>query len=149
MKARGVSEKIFCAFCRIPRQAYTKKHVTWINVVLSVLAGFMIMFISWQGFDARVCILSVFCLAAAEAFIQFRWRLSVSCNYCGFDPVLYIKDQPLAKQRVIETLERKKRSPSYLMSDKNPYMTLPKRQIKTSLLEQRTKKEEPLLSKQI
>ena len=36
----------------------------------------------------------------SEIFIQLRWRLTVACPRCGFDPVLYVKDPEKAARRV-------------------------------------------------
>lgn len=122
---KKISEKIYCAFCKIPRKAYTKKHMTLTNVLLSLALSVLIMFSLWQQFNAKVFILFTLCLAVAEAFIQMRWRLSVSCPYCGFDPVLYKRDQKLAASRVQMTLEERKSSVSLMLSSKNPFNNLP------------------------
>lgn len=74
------------------------------------------MIFLWGEFDPRVFIVFVICLAAAEIFVQLRWRMSVICQKCGFDPVLYAKSPSLAASKVKEQLERRKQDPRYLLS---------------------------------
>ncbi len=118
------SEKIFCAFCKIPRNVYTKKHITWTNVALSILASMLFMNVLWQKFNPKVSIIFVIFIAVSEAFIQIRWRLSVNCQHCGFDPVLYLKDPSKAARNVKLVLDKRKGSADYLLSEKNPFKNL-------------------------
>ena len=122
----SVSEKIFCAFCKIPRTTYMKKHITWVNGFLAILVSFVCMIIFWRDFDARVFIFFVGFLALAETFVQMRWRLSICCPHCGFDPVLYIKDPEAMVARVKGKLDEVRRAPDYFLRKVNPLAQLPK-----------------------
>lgn len=74
------------------------------------------MFALWQEYDPRVIIVLVICLAVSEVFVKIRWRLSVVCRQCGFDPILYIKQPEMAAQKVKEQLDLRKKDPRYLLS---------------------------------
>jgi len=120
-------KKTYCAFCKHPRTVYDKKHITWTNVSLSLLAAVLLMFIVWQRFNPIVIVFFVLALSAAEIFTQMRWRLSVECPHCGFDPVLYLRDQTLACDKVVRVLEEKKSRGDYLLKSNNPFEFLHKR----------------------
>lgn len=131
-----ISEKIYCAFCKIPRKIYTKKHISGVNIFLSLLTAILVMLIFWQEFSPKVAVILVIFIAISETFVQFRWRLSISCPHCGFDPVLYLRDQKSALFKVQEALEARKSSPDHLLSVHNPLLNLPRRIIaKKTLLE--------------
>lgn len=119
-----VSEKIYCAFCRIERNAYTKRSINFKNILLVLLASCLLMVVFWQSFDPKVFILFSVFLFLSEVFIQIRWRLSVTCPYCGFDPVVYVKDKEKASQKVKLQLKRIKEEKDILMP-KNPFKYLP------------------------
>lgn len=150
-----ISEQVFCAFCRLRRKVYSKRRLDWTNVLLSIAAAVLTMFILWQGFDARVMMFFVAYLSVAEAFIQVRRRLSLPCPYCGFDPILYTKSPERAAERVKAFLSKKMESPEFFLSSKNPFQTLPKRKSEPAAplagaTSQRPQPSQPrILSKQI
>ncbi len=86
------------------------------NLIASALASVVLMFAIWQQYDPRVMIVFVVCLAISEVFVKIRWRLSVVCRQCGFDPVLYLKQPEAAAQKVKEQLEARKQDPKYLLA---------------------------------
>lgn len=72
----------------------------------------------WQTFHLMMYVLFFAGLIVAEVFVQMRWRLSLPCPHCGFDPVLYIKNPELAADRVKNFVdEHKKRPESWLKPD--------------------------------
>jgi hypothetical protein len=97
---RKRSNTCFCAFCRSERSVYRKRHVSSTDVLWGFLASTLLSFIVWQDFDPRLAIFFAFAVALSELFVVFRWRLSIACPKCGFDPVLYKKNPELAAQRV-------------------------------------------------
>lgn len=80
------------------------------------MASIVVMFALWQEYDPRVMIVIVVCLAISEVFVKIRWRLSVVCRLCGFDPILYVKDPELAAQKVKFQLDQRKEDPKYLLA---------------------------------
>lgn len=106
----------FCAFCRSPRRIYKKRNIGVLNIVYAALASLVVMYAFWQDFDPRGLIIFSVLLAMTETFIQFRWRLSIPCRQCGFDPVLYIKDPTRAADKVTLHLQKRREDPRYLMT---------------------------------
>lgn len=106
----------YCAFCKSPRRIYRRKNISFMNVLGSALASLVLMFALWQQFDPRVLIVFVICLAISEVFVKIRWRLSVVCRSCGFDPVLYLKAPEQAANKVKEQLDQRRQDPKYLLA---------------------------------
>ncbi len=111
---------------------YVKKHVGLPDILLSGLTAVLLSYIFFQDFDPRALIFFALCLALAELFIMFRWRLSLICQKCGFDPHLYKRSPEKAAQRVREYMERRKEDPLSLFS---PPPKLPVKKKKKSPLE--------------
>ncbi|MCB0364366.1 MAG: hypothetical protein H6624_00975 [Bdellovibrionaceae bacterium] len=116
-------DKCLCAFCRLERRIYRKKHISPTNILLAMITSLAVMIGVWQAVDARVLVVFVFCLAISELFIQIRWRLTLACPFCGFDPVLYVKNPQEAASRVRVKLERAKEGTA-LLSVHNPWTHL-------------------------
>ena len=74
------------------------------------------MYAFWGAFDPRVLVIMAVFLAMTETFIQIRWRLSVACKQCGFDPVLYVKEPEKAAQKVSLHLQNRREDPKYLLA---------------------------------
>ena len=70
----------------------------------------------WEKFDARVFIIFAFVLSMAEMITQLRWRMSLLCQTCGFDPVLYLRDAAEAARRVRAKLDERKKNPGSLLA---------------------------------
>lgn len=86
------------------------------NVIAAGLASMVLMLALWQQFDPRVIIVFVVCLAVAEVFVKLRWRLSLVCRQCGFDPVLYKRQPDMAAQKVKMQLDLRKQGAQYLLA---------------------------------
>lgn len=70
----------------------------------------------WQDFDPRVILIFVLFVAIAEIFVQVRWRMTIACPLCGFDPVLYLKDSVKAVDKVKIRLEQRRKDPASLLA---------------------------------
>jgi hypothetical protein len=123
----SLTQKIYCAFCRLERRVYVKKSISWTNVVLSFFAASLLMFSIWQRLEARMVIFFVIFLAVSEVFVRLRWRMSMPCPHCGFDPVLYKTDREETVRKVTEHLAQLKKSGSYLLKSQSPFENLPSR----------------------
>lgn len=106
----------YCAFCRSPRKVYLKKNIGIVDIFGAVLGSGVAMFAIFHEFDPRVMLIFVAFLAIAETFVQVRWRLTIVCRHCGFDPVVYLKDSALAAAKVKMKLEKRKEDPATLLS---------------------------------
>lgn len=120
------SEKVYCAFCKINRKTYKKKKINLQNILLSSVLSFLVMFIFWQGFNPKVFIIFSVFLFLSEFFVQMRWRFSVVCPFCKFDPILYVRNKKRASKKVKERLEEIKNKEDLFLS-KNPFQNLPLR----------------------
>ena len=149
----SVSEKIYCAFCKLPRKCYTRKHLSWTNVLLCLLVSLTLMFGFWQRIDGRFILLFSLLIISAEVFIYFRWRLSVKCPHCHFDPVLYKTNRPLLVKQVKERLQYVQSSGEYLLKHNNPLEHLSNYQLTKGEMPQITghvsPKKDHLISKQV
>jgi len=105
----------YCAFCRTPRRIYKKRSIGLLNIFYAVAASAVVMYSFWGRFDPRVLMILAVFLAVTETFIQIRWRLSVSCKQCGFDPVLYVKEPEKAAEKVSAHLRKRREDPKYLL----------------------------------
>lgn len=119
------TQKIFCAFCRLERKVYSKKSIDWTNVALSFLSSTLVMYGIWQGWDGRIAIIFVIFLIFSEVFVRMRWRMSLPCPHCHFDPLVYKRDKFEAMSRVKTHLEGLRASGKYLLKQNNPFQHLP------------------------
>ena len=107
-----MKQDTYCMFCKTKKWVYTKKHVSFINWVLSGFCSIIISFLLFQDLVLKSIIFWGLCVAIAEIFIHLRWRLSMICHECGFDPILYLKDQKQAALKVKIRLEQRAQDPS-------------------------------------
>jgi len=112
-----------CAFCGSKVNVYRKKTSSLLNIFLSGLTALFCHLIFWDQFDARVFLFWVVFLMLGEIFVQIRWRLSIVCRTCGFDPVIYLKNSREAVEKVKIQLERRRTLPQYALA---PPLRLPK-----------------------
>lgn len=105
----------YCAFCKSPRQIYIKKRVSIVNLLASSLVSFVFIIAFFGEWDPRFFIVFVAALAVGEIFVQLRWRMSIVCNHCGFDPILYLKDIDAAVLKVQTRLDERKNDPNMLL----------------------------------
>lgn len=103
--------KTYCAFCRSERKIQDRRRAGLFHFFFSLLASMLLMYLIWQNFDPRAGVFFILFLVLSDVFVQARWRISVICQTCGFDPVLYSKNQHLAAQNVKEYLAVKKLKP--------------------------------------
>ncbi len=115
MQAFRNTVNIFCAFCRSPRRVPSSKRIGLRHIAGAFLAAALSMVVIWQEFDPRVLMVFVIFIASAEIFVQIRWRMSLSCRQCGFDPVIYKKNAEVAAEKVKDHLLRRKQDPRYLL----------------------------------
>lgn len=100
------------------------------------------MYVIWEDFNPKAGVFFVFFLIMSEIFVQTRWRLSVICQSCGFDPVLYLKNRELSAQKVKAFIEERNAKPENIL--KSP-LRLPTASSKPMI----SKPKSSLLSKQV
>ncbi len=117
-------EYIFCAFCKHGRKAYTKKRMSFVDYIYVSILSLLLMFILFQDLHPAFFFIFFALVFVMELFISFRRRVSIQCQVCGFDPVLYKKDPELAEEKIKTVLGEKKESLDYLLKSKNPFENL-------------------------
>lgn len=117
-------KQVYCGFCRLSHKVYTHKHVPWLGIIgFAGLSG-IVSFLVWRDFHWAS--LLVFGLGAicAEFLMQYRWRQSIKCKGCGFDPMIYKRSPEQAAQQVKAYLEKRKIDPSFLLKPR-PHLPQP------------------------
>ena len=100
------------------------------DVVFLLIPSVLLCFIFWQKLDPRLLFFWAILGGITEIFIMIHWRISVVCNFCGFDPVLYLKSPELAAEKVKTFMNDRKNTATFLLSNKQ-YEKIPRRKIKT------------------
>lgn len=84
------------------------------DVIYAFSLGILLSLLVKQEIDFRFIPFSITILGLMEIIAQLRWRLSLPCSKCGFDPLLYIKSPEKAARRVKAHLEERKNDPNLL-----------------------------------
>ena len=135
----------FCAFCKSPHWVYRRKRLGPFHFLLSLMTASVVSLILFGQILPPMILFFVFCLVIVQVFLQIRWRMSLTCRRCGFDPILYRKDTAKAAGQVKDFLEKRKNSVSSLFAQPLNLPTLsPERAEALKKIEQ-----VPRLSKQI
>lgn len=108
-------KKIYCAFCKNPRKVYTKKKASLFDKALFALLAAFLMLIIWDGLDPRGIFFFLVFWFSAEVFFLLRWRSSLVCRHCGFDPQIYLASPERAVVLVKEKLQKRKLDPEALL----------------------------------
>ena len=111
-----VRDHRFCAFCKSKRTVYVKKHIDLTNVVLTALLSLGVTSGIWGFLDPRALAMCPVLLMGMEIFIFLRWRISIVCRLCGFDPILYKKSPALAAKKVNEFYKESVQDPRFFLS---------------------------------
>lgn len=118
-------QKVFCAFCSLPFKVYRKKNVGWFEVTLSIVLAAVSNFLYQGDFHYSLLIAAGLMLMSLELFVRMRWKNSVVCTHCAFDPLLYKKNPELAATKVNEFMKFRKTSTKHLL---RPTPQIPTRQ---------------------
>jgi hypothetical protein len=114
---KPIKQDCFCAFCKSQRKVYVKKRISAINVFSSALVAGIVTVAIFHAWDPRFFLFFVLFLAISETFLQVRWRISMVCKHCGFDPVLYVKDTQKAAEKVKIRLDQRKSDPVTMLAE--------------------------------
>lgn len=91
-----------------------RKGVGPLQIAAAMLTASLLTMAFWREPDPRGLVVFAFCLAVAEIVMQMRWRMSLLCPVCGFDPVVYLKDPAKAASRVKGHMETRRQDPTSL-----------------------------------
>lgn len=109
------SETCVCAFCKLPHRVYTKTEVSVIDALIVLLVTALMAYAIWGGPDLRSMLILMGMTFLLQVFLRVRYRESVKCPHCGFDPILYKQDSERAAQKVKAHMEKRKDNPQYLL----------------------------------
>ena len=105
----------YCAFCKVERKVYSKKHLNLVDVIGLVGFGMILTLTVFKTLDPRGLAIVGTLLIVAELFTQTKWRTSMICRNCGFDPVLYVRNPEQAGLKIKAFLEMRSQSPEFLL----------------------------------
>ncbi len=119
-------QSCYCAFCKSTKKVYKRKHLSFFEVIVMMLFSTLTTYLIWAPFDPRGLMILFLLLGTGEVFYRLRWRQSVICTNCGFDPVIYVQNPELAGQKIKDFLEMRKDDPRFLLK---PKLNLPVRRV--------------------
>lgn len=112
----------YCAFCKVERKVYAKKHLSLVDVLGLVGLGMVLTLTIFKTLDPRGLAIVATILVVAELFSQTKWRTSMICRNCGFDPVVYVRNPEQAGLKIKAFLEKRSQMPEFLL---RPPVVLP------------------------
>ncbi len=107
--------RFFCTFCELPQKVYKRKHIHLFEMLALAIVGVITSFLIWQDFHWASVFLIAAMVMVTEFTYQVRWRHSVKCKGCGFDPITYKRNPEQAASEVKIYLEQRKQNPLYLL----------------------------------
>lgn len=105
----------YCAFCKNPRKIYAHKHLSIVGIIGLVGLGVVITYAIYKTLDPWGLGLIGMFLIVGELFSQTKWRASMICRNCGFDPVVYVRNPEQAGLKIKAFLEHRSELPEYLL----------------------------------
>lgn len=89
-----------------------------------VIFSLILTYAIYQTLDIRGLLFVGIFLLMGEVFAQLKWRASMICRNCGFDPVVYVRSPEQAGLKIKAFLEKRSESPEHLL---RPPVPLPQR----------------------
>ena len=109
------SEERLCAFCRLQHRVYFKKDVSLSEALLMLFITGLLAYAIWGGPDLRSLFIFMGMAFSLQVLLRVRYRASVKCPHCGFDPILYQHDQEEAAQKVKAFMEGRQDNPQFML----------------------------------
>ena len=119
--------RCYCAFCKTERKVYSKKHVDLTNVLGASFLATSLSYLYWGELDPRGLMLFGVLILVAEVFVYSRWRSSLVCKMCGFDPIMYKRSPQEASKAVREFFTDNAHKPGFQLS-RSPLLEVHKQQ---------------------
>ena len=105
----------YCAFCKVERKVYRFKHLALLDIFGLIILGITCTYAVYKSLDPRGLYFIAIFLLIGEAFAQAKWRTSMVCRNCGFDPVIYIRNPEQAGLKIRAFLDTRAESPAHLL----------------------------------
>lgn len=112
------SESRICAFCKLSHRVYLKKEVSVFDATLLMAITALMAIAIWGGPDLRSLLIFISLAFVLQIFLRVRYRESVKCPHCGFDPILYEQDHEKAALQVKSFLESRTNNPAFMLKPK-------------------------------
>ncbi len=103
-----MSNKGYCAFCRSPKVYFGRKRLGILNVGAAFIGALALNYIFSHTVEPITFVIFVANMFVIELALQVRWRMSLICHECGFDPVIYKRNPDVACQMVKAKIEQRK-----------------------------------------
>lgn len=136
----------YCAFCKSERKVYRHKNMGWTDAFLALIASMAATYGIYHQFDPRGVYFFISLIILIEVSARMRWRINIICQNCGFDPVLYLRNQALAAEKVKNFLMRRKEDPAMLLKKPLNLPTVTPAQLEKAISE---RKAGQIISRQI
>lgn len=105
----------FCAFCKNARKVYSSKHMSMTGIVGLVILSYVLTHVIWHQPDIRGLVILGTLLMVSEISVQLRWRQSLLCQHCGFDPILYMRNPQQAAVKIQDYMKTRSEKPEFLL----------------------------------
>jgi hypothetical protein len=112
----------YCAFCKVERKVYASRHLSLVEIIGLVFLGIISTYTVFRSLDPRGLFFVALLMLLGEAFAQSKWRVSMICTNCGFDPVVYVRSPEQAGLKIKAFLDKRADSPQHLL---RPPVVLP------------------------
>lgn len=112
---RKAKTNCYCAFCKSPKRMATQKNIRTPQFLGCILIAVGATYLLFQQPDLRGLYILAVLLLMTELFYVLRWRASVICQVCGFDPIIYRKSPSLAAEKVKFQLDKRQNDPVYIL----------------------------------
>lgn len=116
MAAKPKKNNCYCAFCKTPRFVYRRKSLSLMGFLGCIMGSIIVMLVLFRHPDPRFFVILAFFWGVSEFLVKVRWRMSVMCKVCHFDPILYVKAPQQAAEKVRLRLEARSQDPDYLLA---------------------------------
>lgn len=113
----------YCAYCKNPRKIYSSKHLSLIAIFGFIFISLIVSELVWDKLEPKSLWILASLLMIGELFSQVRWRQSLICMYCGFDPILYRSNKEKAVFKMQEYIRQRSEQPESLLK---PVVIVPK-----------------------
>lgn len=84
-------------------------------IVGMVVLSYVMTYAIWHQPDIRGLVILGTLLMVGETATQLRWRQSMVCQHCGFDPVIYVRSPELAGAKIKEFMKIRSERPEFLL----------------------------------
>lgn len=105
----------YCAFCKTQRKVYLHKHLSILELIGLVFFGIVLTYVIFKNLDLGGLVIIGALLVIGELFVQTKWRTSMICSNCGFDPVVYVKSPEQAGLKIKAFLDKRSTSAGHLL----------------------------------